>query len=286
MLSLPYIILVRNNNNTVMITYMESKFQVPGNRDSGGSSAYASRNEVLQGRVAAAAQALSERGIRPTVTRIRAALGGGSPNDLAPALKQWKESIRSTMPLGDADGDALPRIPIQIADLAHELWQRANAAAAIELKGGSSARATAIRAQEVESLRAQISGLRDQLQRESLAYGELRAQAARYEAMAHNALTRADEAEVRERKRLRDLGSARQRIAELEATVTQLREHPTDAPRSTRRRPSAPHLPRLSRLARAPTQTSSRRAKAHRTKSRVVSRGNAGRKRRSGPRSR
>jgi hypothetical protein len=265
---------------------MENEFQETVRRDSASSSDYTARSEVLQRRVDAAAHAMTERGIRPTVTRIRAALGGGSPNDLAPALKHWKEAFGSTMQRGEGDGDALPRIPIQIADLAHELWQRANAAAAIELKGGSGARATAIRTEEVESFRAQVSGLRDQLQRESLAYGELRAQAARYEAMAHNALTRADEAEVRERKRLRDLGSARQRIAELEAIVTQLREHPADAPRSTRRRPSAPHLPRPSRLAKAPTQTSSRSAKAHRRKSRVVSHGNAARKRRSGPRSR
>ena len=94
-----------------------------------------------------------------------------------------------------ADSDALPRIPIQIADLAHELWQRANAAAEVELKGGAAARTIVIRTEEAESLRGQVSGLRDQLQRESLAFGELRAQAARYEAMAHNALGRADEAD-------------------------------------------------------------------------------------------
>jgi hypothetical protein len=66
-------------------------------------------------------------------------LGGGSPNDLAPALNQWKESFGSTVALGLSDSDALRRIPVQIADLANELWQRANAAAAVELKGGSGA---------------------------------------------------------------------------------------------------------------------------------------------------
>jgi hypothetical protein len=45
-----------------------------------------------------------------------------------------KESFGSAASPGLAANDALPRIPIQIADLAHELWQRANAAAALELK--------------------------------------------------------------------------------------------------------------------------------------------------------
>jgi plasmid replication DNA-binding protein KfrA len=151
----------------------------PSGADSASSAAYASRSEALERRVAAAAQALADRGIRPTVTRIRAALGGGSPNDLAPALKQWKASFGSGVSPGAADNNSLPRVPIQIADLAHELWQRATAAAAVELKGGSSARATASRTEELESLRGQLSGLRDQLQRESLAFDELRAQAAR-----------------------------------------------------------------------------------------------------------
>jgi hypothetical protein len=99
-----------------------------------------------------------------------------------------------------------PVDPIRIADLAHELWQRANAAAAVELKGGSGARATTIRTEELESLRRQVSGLRDQFQRESLAFGELRAQAARYEAMAHHALARVEETEARERQHLRNVG--------------------------------------------------------------------------------
>jgi hypothetical protein len=51
-----------------------------------------------------------------------------------PALKRWKESSGSTAALGLEDSAALPRIPIQIADLAHELWQRANATRTEELK--------------------------------------------------------------------------------------------------------------------------------------------------------
>jgi hypothetical protein len=51
-------------------------------------------------------------------------------------------------------------------------------------------------------------------------YGELRAQGARHEAIARDALARLEESEARERKHLRELGSARQRISELDATAS------------------------------------------------------------------
>jgi Plasmid replication region DNA-binding N-term len=266
------------NNNIVIIISMENENHRVRDGDPGSGSAYASGSEALQRRVAGAAQAMSEKGIRPTVTRIRAALGGGSPNDLAPALKRWKEVFGSTVPLSEADAAALPRIPIQIADLAHELWQRANAAALVELKGGSAARVIAIRTEDVETLRAQVSALRDQLQRESLALGELRAQGARYEAMAHAALTRADEAEARERKHLRDLGAARQRITELEATVSQLRERPAAAAKVTRARLPPTKKPRRSRPSTVRERTKSRNAKAVRKGPRIAIRAPANRR--------
>jgi len=265
---------------------MENRFLELQGADSASSAAYASRNEALQRRVAAAAQALSDRGIRPTVTRIRAALGGGSPNDLAPALKHWRESPESTRTLGLADNDPLPRIPIQIADLAHELWQRANAAVVVELKGGSGARANVIRTEELESLRGQVSGLRDQLQRESLAFGELRAQAARYEAMAHHALARLEETEARERKHLRDLGAARQRMAELEATINQLHERPAPAFRSPRRRRSVTETSRSSKIRKARSTRKAAAVKAVRKKTKVTARAIAPRRRRGQRRSR
>ena len=55
------------------------------------------------------------------------------------------------------------------------------------------------------------------------AYGELRAQAARHGAVARQTLARADAATKRERKLLRDLGYAGQQVAELQATIEQLR---------------------------------------------------------------
>ena len=217
---------------------------------------YPSRVEALRQRVAEAAQELNARGIRPTVARIRAALGGGSPNDLAPALKVWKESFQPTANSGDPHSDSRQRIPAQIADLAHEMWQRASIAAAAELKGGATARALNTRTEETQALRQQVNNLRDQLERESVMYGELRAQAARHEVIAREALARVEESEARERKHLRELGAARQRVAELEATVTQLRARPATPPQSRRRR-SPP-------VAKPPASKSTKRRSARR----------------------
>jgi len=186
------------------------------------STAFQERKESLQRRVNESAKALYEIGIRPTVARVRAALGGGSPNDLAPALKYWKDMVLPTLPLSrDADHSTTPALPLPIADLVYEMWQRAMAAAVVEVRGGPTAREVAARGAEVQGLRQQIADLRDRLQRESLAYGELRAQAARHETIARDALARSHLGESRERELLRELGGLRQRVAQLEATTVQ-----------------------------------------------------------------
>ncbi len=187
------------------------------------NDSFEARQSALRHRVAEAAGVLSNQGVRPTVARVRAALGGGSPNELAPALKAWKDLFQPVTHSGGRDLDSRPLIPVEIADLAGELWQRAMTAAAIELKGGSAARQAAAQTAEAESLTTQVNSLRDQLQRELIAFGELRAQGARDRAIARDALARLDASEARERKQLRELGTVRDRIAELEATVVELR---------------------------------------------------------------
>lgn len=220
-------------------------------------SAYTARLDALKTRVATAAKALQEQGIRPTVTRIRAALDGGSPNDIAPALKHWRDAVLPTLPSHvrkAVDLASKIKAPPQIADLAHELWQRATAAALVELRGGATARQVTARTEEAQSLRNQLTTLRDQLQRDSLAYGELRARAARYEATAREALTRGRASDKRERNLLRELGAARLRIAELEATA-KYRTNPRDerrgspsARRVTTRRPKTNPATTFSRV--------------------------------------
>jgi chromosome segregation ATPase len=230
---------------------------------------YLSRVEALRQRVAEAAEELNSRGIRPTVARIRAALGGGSPNDLAPALKVWKESFQPTSYSADRLSPATQRLPAQIADLAHEIWQRANIAAVVERKGSGAARALAMRTEEAQSLKTQVTSLRDQLQHESIALGELRAQAARHEAVARDALARLDASEVRERRALRDVGAARERISELEATVAQLREQ---AALGASRRRSSTTIARSSKPAKARRKKPARIIKTVRKKTKRIAR--------------
>ena len=183
------------------------------------ASAFEARRAALWARVADAARALRDQGIKPTLARVRAALGGGSPNDLAPALKAWREG----QPREGAVPPGIQRIPTPIADLAQELWQRASTAAVLELKHGPTAEALAARAGEIQGLRTQLGAVREQLERESRAYGELRAQAARHESIARQALARAEHAEGRVRELLHELGEARQEIAQLTAGLKQRR---------------------------------------------------------------
>jgi hypothetical protein len=236
--------------------YRMSKFSDLKKASTSHPTAYATRQAALETRVADAAKVLQEQGIRPTVTRIRAALGGGSPNDISPALKHWRDSILPTLPAhlqNASNATGKTTSPPQIADLVHELWQRATAAALVEVRGGASARQIAARTEEAQSLRTQLATLRDQFQRDALAYGELRARAARYEAMAREALTRGDASEARERNLLRDLGAAQQRIIELEAMA----EHRARRPNRLRRTPITRKITRQPKKTRsaAPSKT-------------------------------
>ena len=184
-------------------------------------STFQTRLEALQVRVNKAALALHERNVRPTVTRIRAALGGGSPNDLGPALKRWREELLPTLKGGE--GMNPTAVPPVIADIVAELWSRARSAAAVEATGGSAARFKIARTEEANALREEVQRLRDQLQREQLAYGELRAQSARHEAIALAAVGRSRESENRERTLVRKLAEATARIEQLQAASEERR---------------------------------------------------------------
>lgn len=207
---------------------------------------FTARQEALQSRVNDAAQTLHTRGLRPTVARIRAALGGGSPNDLTPALKHWRESILPSLPSisESLQTNITPTVPPPITDLMRELWRRSIAAATTEIKGGPNPRRSTAAVEEIQALRTQLASLRDQLEKDALAHGALRAQATRYEVIAREALARAQASNSRERALLHEVGSLRQRIAELEAVAryrrTTSRPRPTLAIRRGAARPRQP----------------------------------------------
>ena len=206
------------NNYRAIIRVMEFDPAKPSLSDP--PTRFEQRAKVLKERVVAAANALQAQGISPTVARLRAALGGGSPNDLAPALKAWRLTAGVETVVGRAAvaraGSAVPTV---IADLVTELWQRAQSAAVLEARSGPGSLERVERSAEARALRTQLEELRQQMDRDAQSYGELKAQAARHEAIAREALDRARKAETRERALLRDLGTARARIAELNASA-------------------------------------------------------------------
>lgn len=80
------------------------------------------RKNVSYGDVERAAIVILKTGRRPTVETIREALGGGSPDTIADALKRFWQNLGARV---DGDPAALSRMPPDIADLADGMWQRA-----------------------------------------------------------------------------------------------------------------------------------------------------------------
>src|SRR6202790_3461452 len=77
---------------------------------------------VRQADVSQAADALLRAGDRPTVERIRAAIGSGSPNTVGPLLDVWRKRLSARLDAGPA---ALHRLPESVAHVAEALWMQA-----------------------------------------------------------------------------------------------------------------------------------------------------------------
>lgn len=69
-----------------------------------------------------AADALLRAGERPTVEKIRASLGGGSPNTVNPLLDAWWKRLAGRLDAGPA---ALHRLPASVAHITESLWLQA-----------------------------------------------------------------------------------------------------------------------------------------------------------------
>lgn len=69
-----------------------------------------------------AADSLLRQAERPTVEKIRAALGTGSPNTINPLLDAWWQRLSSRLDAGPA---ALHRLPESVAHVAEALWMQA-----------------------------------------------------------------------------------------------------------------------------------------------------------------
>jgi hypothetical protein len=69
-----------------------------------------------------AADALLRQGSRPTIEKVRAEIGSGSPNTINPLLDAWWRRLASRLDAGPA---ALHRLPEGVLHVAEALWLRA-----------------------------------------------------------------------------------------------------------------------------------------------------------------
>lgn len=101
---------------------------------------------ITQAQVDTAADAIVVAGERPTVDRIRAFLGTGSPNTVTRMLETWWQSLGARLAARQARV-ALPEVAEPVAILATQLWDAALQAAQTEVTQACSARMDAIAAQ-------------------------------------------------------------------------------------------------------------------------------------------
>ena len=114
---------------------------------------------VRQADVSHAADALLRAGERPTVEKIRARLGSGSPNTIGPLLDVWWKHLSARLDSGPA---ALHRLPETVAHVAEALWLQAldegRRRAQLELK---SLRSAAAEQQQNLEVRSHVLTLRE-----------------------------------------------------------------------------------------------------------------------------
>ena len=77
--------------------------------------------------VCAAADAVLSQGERPTIERVRAHLGRGSPNTVAPMLDAWYASLAKRLEAnnGEFGSNEQGTLPAPVARAAKALWGRA-----------------------------------------------------------------------------------------------------------------------------------------------------------------
>jgi hypothetical protein len=77
---------------------------------------------VSQSDVSHAADSLLRAGERPTIDKVRARIGKGSPNTINPMLDAWWKTLSARLDSGPA---ALHRLPETVAHVAEALWMQA-----------------------------------------------------------------------------------------------------------------------------------------------------------------
>lgn len=128
-----------------------------------------------------AADALLRRGERPTVERIRAVIGSGSPNTVGPLLDAWWKRLAGRLDAGPA---AFHRLPVSVAHVAEALW-----------------------------MQALVEGRRRVLMEQGMSVRELAQEKERLELRSHVLTLREDEMQARIQDRDRTVSELREQVA-------------------------------------------------------------------------
>jgi hypothetical protein len=172
-----------------------------------------------------AADALLRQGTRPTIERVRAGIGRGSPNTINPLLDEWWRRLAGRLDAGPA---ALHRVPEPVAHAAEAMWLQALAEARrrVAIETGS-ARQDMERERQELAVQTQVLSLREQEIQGRLDASERRAARLELEITALVSMLRKEQAARR---------AAERRLADLSAPAQMAKEKPRSTALATRRK--------------------------------------------------
>jgi hypothetical protein len=177
--------------------------------------------KAVQFRVDAAADALLLAGVEPTVTKVRAQMGGGSPNAVTPALAYWRMRLKARLD-ARSRGDELPPTLI---DAARAFYAHALLVAA-EKKPAAARDDRELLKVELDRTKSRLRHaereLQDQREQRALLFeaaGRTHSSLVEAQALAQHCAAQAGELQARLDAAHADLGKARSQIAALEAKL-------------------------------------------------------------------
>lgn len=170
---------------------------------------------ITQIQVDTAADALLQAGERPTVERVRAFLGTGSPNTVTRMLEGWWQSLGARL-TAQQTRVALPEAPAEVATLAGQLWEQALIGAQTQVETDLAATRAALNAERSDLQTAKQAAL--DAQTASAAAVEAATQA---RALAEARLAESHRLIDQQAIQLADLGRQRDVLAEQVAALNQ-----------------------------------------------------------------
>lgn len=160
------------------------------------------------------ADALLLDGGRPTVERVRARLGRGSPNTIALFLDRWWSQLGAR--LRDLPGQELPGVPEPVSKALMGLWS-----AAIDEARGLLKDSLAAQAAELELQRTALAGRTAELERREQEFARERAAMEQTVAMAQEQLVQANTRHHADGAQIAELQSERVRLLEQQEQLRQ-----------------------------------------------------------------